>query len=86
MVIPVEDTTFIYCDNQSVVMNTSLPDFKTKKKINYILYHFVYEGSEKDEWRCGRVVIDDNRSDLMTKFYISENNIIRKVRMLMYNI
>ena len=68
-----EYPTLIYCDNQLVVMNASL-------QINSIAYHFVYEGSEKDEWRCGRLGTDYNPSDLMTKFSITGDNVIRKVR------
>ena len=38
--IPVEDSTFMYFDNQSVVMNDSLLDSTLKNKINSIAYHF----------------------------------------------
>ena len=53
--IPLEDPTFIYCDNQSVVMNASLLDSTLKNKINSIAYHFFCKGSAIDEWRCIRV-------------------------------
>ena len=46
MGIPVEDNNFIYCDNQSVVINVSLPDSTLKKKINSTAYHFFCDGSK----------------------------------------
>ena len=67
MGIPLEDTTLIYCDNQLVVMNANLLDFTFKKKINSIPYQFVYYGSAKYEWICGRVVAHENPSYLMIK-------------------
>ena len=36
-----EDPTFVYCENQSVVMNASLPDSTLKSKINSTAYYFV---------------------------------------------
>ena len=45
---PVEDPTFGYCENQSVVMNASLQDFTIKNKSNSIVHHFVCEGNAKD--------------------------------------
>ena len=86
MGIPVEDPTFIYWDNQSAVMNTGLPYSMLKNKRNSTAYHFVHEGSEKYEWRCGRVGIDDKPSYLMKKYYINGDNHIRKVQILIYDI
>ena len=62
MIIPVEDPNFICCENQSVVMNYRIPDSTIRNKINSIVYHFVSEGSSKDEWSCVRVGTDDNPS------------------------
>ena len=86
MGIPVEDPTFVNCDNQSLATNSSLPEYKIAKKSNYIAYHFVREGSAKYEWMRGRVGTDDNPSDLMTESPVSEDSCIRKVRILMYDI
>ena len=48
MGIPVEDPTFIYCDNQPVAMNAILQDSTPKNKINSIVYHIFGEGGAKD--------------------------------------
>ena len=83
--IPVEESTFMNLDNQSVVINASLLYSMLKKKINSIA-SFFGEGGAKDEWRCGRVGTDDDPSDLITKSSFTAENCIKKVRMLMYDI
>ena len=42
---------FIFGDNQSVLANRTIPDSTLKKKFQSIAYHFVREGSARDEWR-----------------------------------
>ena len=48
MGIPCNDPTFIYGDNQWVLANLIVPCSTLKKDSNYI-YHFVSEGSTRDE-------------------------------------
>ena len=49
--IPVELPTYIFGDNQSVLVNSSKPHSSLKKKLSSIAFHFVLEGAAKDEWR-----------------------------------
>ena len=49
MGIPVEDPTFIFGDNQSVLANTTMPESMLKKKTQIIVYHFVREVCARDE-------------------------------------
>jgi len=67
MGIPVNGPCYIYGDNQSVLCNASLPDSTLKKKSQSIAYHFVREGSARDEWRHAYVNTHDNEADLLTK-------------------
>jgi hypothetical protein len=67
MGIPCEDPTFVYGDNQSVLFNTSIPESTLKKKSQSIAYHFVHEGSARDEWRTAYVNTHLNPADLLTK-------------------
>ncbi len=67
MGIPVEGPALIYGDNQSVLANTTIPDSTLKKKSQSIAYHFVREGSARDEWRTTYVNTHDNQADLLTK-------------------
>lgn len=67
MGIPVMGPTYIYGDNQSVLYNTTLPDSVLKKKSQSIAYHFVREGSARDEWRTAYVNTHENPADILTK-------------------
>ena len=50
MGIPCEAPVYIYSDNQSVLANMTIHDSTMKKKSQSIAYHFVREGSARDEW------------------------------------
>jgi hypothetical protein len=63
MCIPVEGPTYIEGGNQSVLANTTIPDSILKKKSQSIAYHFVREGSARDEWRATYVNTHDNEAD-----------------------
>ena len=51
MGIPVDGPALIFGDNQSVLANTTMPELILKKKTQSIAYHFVRDGSARDEWR-----------------------------------
>ena len=67
MGIPVEGHTYVYGDNQSVLVNSSMPHSTLKKKSNSIAFHFVREGTARDEWRVAYINTHDNPSDMLTK-------------------
>ena len=46
-----ESPTYIFGDNQSVLVNSSKPHSSLKKKPSSIVFHFVREGAAKDEWQ-----------------------------------
>jgi hypothetical protein len=58
---------YIQGDNQSVLVNTTIPDSTLKKKSQSIAYHFVWEGAARDEWRTTYVNTPNNEADLLTK-------------------
>merc|ERR1712130_637365 len=64
MGISVKGPTYIFGDNQSVLVNSSIPDSQLKKKNNSIAYRYVREGCARDEWRVTYVTTDDNPADL----------------------
>ena len=43
MGIPIDGSASVFCDNMSVVMNTTHPESMLKKKHNAIAYHRVHE-------------------------------------------
>ena len=65
--IPCEFPCYIFGDNQSVLCNTTIPDSTLKKKSQSIAYHFVREGTARDEWRTAYVNTHQNEADLLTK-------------------
>ena len=86
MGIPVEDPTFIFCDNQSVLANTTMPKYQLKKKTQIIAYHFVREGCARDEWRTAYISTHENMADLLTKPLPSGEKRWKCVRMLLHHL
>ena len=67
MGIKVDEPTFVFGDNKSVLCNTTAPESTLKKKSNAIAYHFVQEGVARNDWRTAYVNTDENVADLLTK-------------------
>ena len=65
MGIPVSDLCFVRGDNKSVLSNISVPSSMLKKKSNSIAYHFVREGTARDEWRFDYVKSCNNPADIL---------------------
>ena len=65
--ILVDLPSFVFEDNQFVLYNTTLPDLTLKKKVLIIAYHFVREGTAKEEWRTGYISTHLNPASLLTK-------------------
>ena len=86
MGIPVEDPTFIFGDNQSVLANTTMPEYMLKKKTQSIAYHFVREGCVRDEWRTEYIRTHENVADMLTKPLPSGEKRQKFVRMLTHNL
>ena len=65
MEIAIKGPCYLYGDNKSVLVNTSVPDSTLKKKSNSIAYHHsrAREGTVRDERRCTYINTDDNHSD-----------------------
>ena len=62
-----DEPALIFGDNQSVLANTTIPESILKKKTKSIAYHFVREGSARDEWRTAYINTYENVSDMLTK-------------------
>ena len=86
MGIPVNNPTFIYGDNQSVLWNTTVPESSLKKKSCAVAYHFCREGVARNEWLTAYVRTNLNPSDILTKTVRVIKDRITKIRMLLYDI
>ena len=64
---PVDEPSFVFCDNQSVLANTTNFVSTFKKKSNSVAFNHCREGSDKDVWRTVYANMHDNVADLFTK-------------------
>ena len=64
---PIMDEALLLGDNQSVIINCSIPSSTLKKKHNAIAYHRVREAVAAGVIELGKVPSKDNVADMMTK-------------------
>ena len=62
-----DGTVNVYCDNQSVVHNTTRPESVLKKKHNAVCYHRVRESFARKIIRIAKEDTETNLADLFTK-------------------
>jgi hypothetical protein len=65
--IPLDGPTNMYCDNNSVVINSSHPESTFKKKHNAIAYHKVPESIAQGVVRIAMEPSDSNWADILPK-------------------
>ena len=86
MGIPSTEPAYIYGDNQLVLEKKTMTHSVLKKKSNSTTYHFVREGSAKDEWRTTYVNKNEKPADIMTKPLPSGEKRTKLTRMLLHNL
>ena len=69
--VSVEEPTSVFCDNKSVVTNSSIPTSMLNKKHNSICYHKVRESQAGRTIRIGWILGEYNEVDLLTKTTLS---------------
>ena len=67
MGVKIDGPTYVYCDNMSVIHNTSKPESVLKKKSNSVCYHFVREAVAMRDFLTTHVPTARNWDDLLTK-------------------
>jgi hypothetical protein len=65
--IPLSGPANMFCDNQGVVKNTSIPESTLTKKHNAINYHIIRESAAMGIIRVGKEDTETNLADLLTK-------------------
>ncbi len=65
--IPIKGPTNVFCDNQSVVSNTTKPESTLKRKHNSIAYHRVREAAAAGVIRIAKENHETNIADMLTK-------------------
>ena len=86
MGIPLDQPTYVYADNKSVLVNSSDPESSLKKKSNSVACNFVHEGTARDEWRLTCISTHDDPADLMTKCLAPGEKRVKFVRSLIHHI
>ena len=69
MGIPIDLSTYIFGDNQYVLVNTSNPHYTLKNNPASIYFHYVREGNDKDEWITDYINTNSNPTDMLTKSF-----------------
>ena len=65
--IPIDGSASVFCDNMSVVMNTTRPKSTLKKKHNAIAYHRVRKAVAAGIICITKVLAGRNLADMLTK-------------------
>jgi hypothetical protein len=65
--IPIVGSANVFCDNQSVVLNSTLPSSMLKKRHNSISYHKVRESIAAQIMRVAKEPGNSNLADILTK-------------------
>jgi len=65
--IPIDGPANVFCDNKSVVTNSTIPTSLLSKKHNSIAYHRVRESVAAGTIRIAKVHTKENLADLLTK-------------------
>lgn len=65
--IPIDGPANVFCDNKSVVTNSTVPESTLKRKHNAIAYHRVREAVAAGVLRIAFVFSKHNNADLLTK-------------------
>jgi hypothetical protein len=86
MGVPIDGSSYVFCDNQSVIANSNRPESLLKKKSNAIAYHAVREACAMKEILICFVKTDDNVADIMTKVLLSGERRDTFVESLLYDI
>jgi RPA family protein len=70
--VPINGPANVFCDNQGVVYNTSIPESTLNKKHNVINYHVVREAVAAKISRVTKEESKTNLADLLTKVLSQE--------------
>ena len=71
MGVPVDEPSYVFGDNMSVIHNTQRPESTLKKKSLSICYHAVREAVAMGECLTGHIASVDNPADLATKIILA---------------
>jgi hypothetical protein len=65
--IPLCGPTFLFCDNQSVVYSSAVPESSLRRRHNSVAYHKVRESAASDAIAVFKASSEENIADICTK-------------------
>ena len=65
--VPIEGSTYMFCDNKAVYKNASMPESQLWKKHHHIAYHMRRESVASGASRIAKEDTETNLADLFTK-------------------
>ena len=65
--VPIDGPADVFCDNQSVINNVSIPYYVLNMKHNFIFYHRVWEAHTYGTIRVGWISGEYNKAHIGTK-------------------
>ena len=86
MGVEISGPSYVYCDNMSVVHNTTKPESTLKKKSNQVCYHAVREAIAMGEMLVTHIPTNDNPADIATKLIPGGQKRSRLVDLILYDI
>jgi len=81
----VSEYTYIWCDNEAVVNNSSIPSNALNKKHNAVSFHLVREVVASDAVRVAHIEGINNPADLFTKI-LAKNKRFQFIEQLTGNV
>ena len=83
--IPIDSPVDVFCDNQSVTKNATLPQSALNKRHNTICCHMVREAQASAKIRVGWIQGEHNQADLGPKTTLSTKRRHELVNEIMWN-
>jgi hypothetical protein len=79
MGVQLNETSYIYSDNMSVIHNTQQPELTLKKKSNSVCYHVIWKSVAMGKSLTGHISVHENPVDICTKIIPSQWNEMRSL-------
>ena len=74
--VPIDGLANVYCDNEAVYKNTSIPESVLKKMHHSIAYHRCREVVATGTMRIAKQGTEKNLADLFTKITVTRRNFL----------
>ena len=81
--VPIEDTSYLFGDNESVVTSFTIPHSQLRKRHQSLSYHYTREAIASDMVRFTHISSEFNAGDILSKHW-SHNQVYPMLRPLLF--